>query len=230
MATSVPPIPRDPIGESHKWREWFNSVRNNIEGVAGSSSIKHNTLKTIQGGTSTERYHLTSAQLTGLVAGGATTLHTHTVESLADVSSTSPTITGQVLVWDNTAEEYVPIAQAYGEMYLTNGLITVTVSVIDTAYEVTTGLLEGETLRTTFGGDHYLTVPDTGMYKIIWSLSMATSTSGDEIEAGYMVNGTASEKGTSHTSVRGSHSVEACGASAIVSLSSTVPRNSAPTS
>lgn len=59
MANPIPPMPRDPIGENHKWREWFNAVRNSIVGVGGSSPIVHNYLTSLQGGDTSERYHLT---------------------------------------------------------------------------------------------------------------------------------------------------------------------------
>lgn len=74
---NLPPIPNDPIGENYKWREWFNSIRNSIVGVAGSSIITHNSLSSTQGGTATERYHLTLTQHTDLTDGGDSTSHTH---------------------------------------------------------------------------------------------------------------------------------------------------------
>lgn len=77
MANPLPPMPRDPIGENHKWREWFNIVRNSIVGVSSSSPITHNFLSSIQGGTTSERYHLTQAENLGLTLGNQTTLHSH---------------------------------------------------------------------------------------------------------------------------------------------------------
>jgi hypothetical protein len=50
----------------------------------------------------------------------------------------------------------------------------------------------------TFGGDHYLKPTLAGNYLIVWSLS-ADAGANDEVEGGYMVNGTAVEKGTAHS-------------------------------
>ena len=72
----IQPIPRDPIAENYKWREWFNKVANAINGTGGSA-VDHNSLSSLQGGTSTERFHLTLAQNTGLTGGNQTTLHSH---------------------------------------------------------------------------------------------------------------------------------------------------------
>ena len=70
MAQLLPPIPKEPIEPtSHVWREWFNSIRNVIvntaQGVIAWASLNfagsnitdiatrnHNSLQTIQGGTS----------------------------------------------------------------------------------------------------------------------------------------------------------------------------------
>ena len=84
MSNPLPPMPRDPIGENHKWREWFNVVRNSIVGVAGSVPITHNSLSSTQGGTSTERYHLTLDQHTNLTDAGDTTLHYHATDRDSD--------------------------------------------------------------------------------------------------------------------------------------------------
>lgn len=59
MANPLPPMPRDPIGENYKWREWFNVIRNSIVGVGGSVPIVHNSLTSIQGGSSNDNYHAT---------------------------------------------------------------------------------------------------------------------------------------------------------------------------
>lgn len=77
MANPLPPMPRDPIGENHKWREWFNTVRNSIVGVGGSVPINHNDLSSIQGGTSTQRWHLTTGEYTDLTSGGYSVEHSH---------------------------------------------------------------------------------------------------------------------------------------------------------
>ena len=88
MANPLPPIPRDDIGENYKWREWLNLVRNAIVGVSGSVPILHNALTSIQGGNSTERYHNTLAEHSGLTGGAITALHYH-APSAAPVVSTA---------------------------------------------------------------------------------------------------------------------------------------------
>ena len=89
----------------------------------------------------------------------------------------------------------------YGELYATNASITVTVGAINTAYEITTGMTAGLTNLTEFGGDHYIKVSRSGMYLINWSISMDTAVGSEEIESGYMINGTAQSNGTAHTTV-----------------------------
>lgn len=49
-----------------------------------SEVINHNTLSGVQGGTSSEQYHLTNAQHSGLTVGAATTLHSHTLDTIYD--------------------------------------------------------------------------------------------------------------------------------------------------
>lgn len=55
--------------------------------VQFGSTINHGTLSGLQGGTSNEYYHLTSAQHTGLTGGGSTTLHTHSHANIGNLSS-----------------------------------------------------------------------------------------------------------------------------------------------
>ena len=50
---------------------------NGSDWVIFGSTVTHNNLSGLQGGNATERYHLTSAQASGLTGGGDTTLHTH---------------------------------------------------------------------------------------------------------------------------------------------------------
>jgi hypothetical protein len=76
--TNIPPAPvRDPWG-SYTWEDWFRQIRNRAveslttvswTGIDFTSSNltniltrNHNDLSTIQGGTSAEYYHLTSAE------------------------------------------------------------------------------------------------------------------------------------------------------------------------
>jgi hypothetical protein len=88
MTTAIPPAPiRDPWG-SYTWEDWFRLIRNrateSLTSVSWSgidftgsniTSIlnrKHNDLTNIQGGTSAEYYHLTSANYSNLTGGTPT--------------------------------------------------------------------------------------------------------------------------------------------------------------
>lgn len=84
MAVQLPPIPNDPIGENHSWREWFLRVRAIISNP--SATIFHNLLGGLQGGNATQRQHLTTAQLTDLTTGiNADTEHSHAHNSTTGI-------------------------------------------------------------------------------------------------------------------------------------------------
>lgn len=117
--------PENPSDTS--WKDWYLKLRNAIIQVSNQfvwSSINkagsnitdivqrsHQDLQSIQGGNTTERYHLTSAQQSGLTGGGDTTLHYH----LADrASGLSVTIT--------TAK--ITAGGSNGSMTFTNGVLT----------------------------------------------------------------------------------------------------------
>lgn len=87
----------------------------------------------------------------------------------------------------------------YGEFYAVNTTITVTVGAANTAYEVNSGMTEGLTNLSTFGGNHYIEVGRGGVYEVNWSMAAEASNPTDEIEGGFMVDGTAQSNGTSHT-------------------------------
>lgn len=92
-------IPPPPISSEDKtiWSNWYVAVKDAINNLragltwsnltfTGSNitdivTRNHNDLNSISGGSSTERYHLTSAQHSGLTGGSQTTLHTHTHNS-----------------------------------------------------------------------------------------------------------------------------------------------------
>lgn len=137
---------------------------------------------------------------------------------LHDVSNTKPTITGQILVWDNTAGYYKPTTTAYGEMYATNISQTVTIALANTAYEITAGMTGGTVLRVAFGGNHYLKVTDAGNYVCAFSLTLDTAIAADEVEGGFMINGTAQTNGTAHTTVSVANEGSTISATAILTL------------
>lgn len=109
------------------WKDWYLKLRNAIVQVSNQfvwSSINksgsnitdivtrsHQDLQSIQGGSTTERYHLTSAQQTELTGGGDTTLHYHSADR---ASGLSVTIT--------TAK--ITSGGSNGSMTFTNGVLT----------------------------------------------------------------------------------------------------------
>ncbi len=62
-------IPPQPVGQlpgSSYWNDWIEKIRTIVNAL--STSLAHNDLQSIQGGSSTERYHLTAAQHTSTTA------------------------------------------------------------------------------------------------------------------------------------------------------------------
>jgi len=110
MANSVPPVPiQDPAG-SFAWLEWYrqlqaylstgSSVPWAVIDKAGANITDipiraHNTLQSLQGGTSGQYYHMTSAQNTALLAGLLVTITTAKL-TLAGVNG-SMTFTNGIL-------------------------------------------------------------------------------------------------------------------------------------
>lgn len=71
--TKLPPTPVGvPPGHSF-WNDWYERLRN----IVNSTLVNHNDLQSIQGGSPTERYHLTAAQQTDLTDAGDSALHFH---------------------------------------------------------------------------------------------------------------------------------------------------------
>jgi len=93
MANSLPPPPIGEPPDSLAWQQWYIQLGNIFSTTGGTipwslidtsgSDITdiinraHNNLQSIQGGTTGEFFHLTSAQNTGLTGGNSTTLHHH---------------------------------------------------------------------------------------------------------------------------------------------------------
>ena len=47
-AASVQPIPQDPIGETHNWRDWLNNVGQNLQvGASGTFKTADSPAKTV---------------------------------------------------------------------------------------------------------------------------------------------------------------------------------------
>jgi hypothetical protein len=62
MSSVLPPVPWDKPQTSYEWVDWYTKLRDVID----NSQLDHNQLQNLQGGNSTERYHLTAAQVASL--------------------------------------------------------------------------------------------------------------------------------------------------------------------
>lgn len=115
--------------------------------------------------------------------------------------------------------EYIDEA-SYGSFYATNIALVVAVAAPNTAYEVGSSMTTGTALRLmSFGGAHYLQLERNGVYLVNWSMTIDTAIAGDAIEGGFMVDGTASEIGTAHTSVAAAAAASTISSSAVMPLS-----------
>ena len=116
MAIQLPPIPNNPITDTHVWRDWFFKVSQILVQSAaiawtslsftGSNLLdiqtrQHNALQDMQGGVTNEYYHLTSAQRTSVTSlgtmssqnttsystTGADTTYAYRANNLSDLAS-----------------------------------------------------------------------------------------------------------------------------------------------
>jgi len=124
MATQLPPIPNNPVTDTHVWRDWFFKVSQILVQTAqiawsslnftGSNlrdivTRQHNALQDMQGGNgSNEFYHLTAAQQAS-VASLPTfgTIVTQNLGLTATITTAPLTLTG-----------------ATGSMTFVNGILT----------------------------------------------------------------------------------------------------------
>jgi len=89
-----------------------------------------------------------------------------------------------------------------GSMYQTNTSTSVTVSVTDTWYEITTGWTDGGNGNdTTFQNSHEILVATAGVYWISWHIAVTVGTAAQNIEATITVNGTADTNLSNHVYV-----------------------------
>jgi hypothetical protein len=61
----IPPQPAGALPGSNFWNDWIEKIRFVVNNLS-LGLINHNDLQNIQGGSVTERYHLTNAQLTSV--------------------------------------------------------------------------------------------------------------------------------------------------------------------
>lgn len=168
--------------------EWkgglFQGVRHNIRGTTdpvvfneGAEDIDFR----IEGDTAPNLFH-TDASADTVYMGGTTT-------RIATDSG------------GNTSWEGEGSGLLFGNMYMYQGSTTVTVSVVDTWYELASGLTGGETNGVTFQNTHELLVSKAGKYLVNWSMSLDTPTAADEVMGAVGVNGTVNTSTASHTTV-----------------------------
>lgn len=134
MAIVAPPPVKEPFG-TQRWIDWFVKINNQINLVAED----HNNLGNIQGGSSSERYHLTAAQHTAAIAltgahnslssiqGGSATERYHLTESQHD------NLTGDSIVLPSHTVAGVPTAGDHtgGIIYVTDEVDGATIAFSD---------------------------------------------------------------------------------------------------
>lgn len=138
MATTFPPPPTyadvvlvDEVSKKPRfnplWLKWFLDVSQFITANGGgTSTINHNSTAGLQGGGTTERYHLTALELTnllaGVFAGGVTSgISTYLLSTSASLSNGAGALTGTltnspktgnptkwIAINDNGTVRYVP--------------------------------------------------------------------------------------------------------------------------
>ena len=108
--TRLPPAPTGAPAGSPVWVEWYRQLRDYLTSAGGSiawsavsksgsnitdlATRAHNSLQSLQGGTTSEYYHLTSTQNTDLTDGGTTTLHGHLIRPYNKYPTTLTVTTG----------------------------------------------------------------------------------------------------------------------------------------
>jgi len=144
MASTVPPVPNNPLTDTHVWRDWFYAVWQALGGGQSSGvNIRHNDLAGLQGGDAdaSEFYHLTAAQyniLRGVSTGDV-------------VQTTYPTSQSPVTY---NASQLVTVYFMTGTVYTYVTGITLTRNGVSTSFNsVPTSMIlrPGDTLVISFG-------------------------------------------------------------------------------
>lgn len=79
MSQLIPPQPVGVVPGSSFWNDWIEKIRFVVNNLS-AGAINHNDLQNIQGGSATERYHLTNSQQSSLTGAGDSTLHYHSAD------------------------------------------------------------------------------------------------------------------------------------------------------
>jgi hypothetical protein len=75
----IPPQPVGVVPGSGFWNDWIEKIRFVVNNLS-QGQIDHQSLLNLQGGNTSERYHLTSTQQSGLISTGDTSLHYHSTD------------------------------------------------------------------------------------------------------------------------------------------------------
>lgn len=140
MTTPISPIPNNPIGESHEWRDWFFKLYSYTT-TAGSQAFNglsflgsnitsivtrnHNDLTLIQGGDSLNRYHLTSAQQASVAS--LPTFGTMATQNASSVAITGGTVTATVGLTNTTGTTVGATGTASALPALPVGYVAITI-------------------------------------------------------------------------------------------------------
>ena len=84
MASILPPVPWDKPQTSFEWVDWYTKLRDIID----TSALDHQALLNLQGGSATERYHLTVAQV-ALVTGAEQSANKDAASGYAGLNASS---------------------------------------------------------------------------------------------------------------------------------------------
>lgn len=142
MAIQLPPIPNNPITDTHVWRDWFFKVSQIlVQGaqIAWSSlnftgsnirdiqTRQHNALQDIQGGDgATQYYHLTQAQYNTVAT--IPTFGTMATQDASAVAITGGSIAGTIIptggISATITTAALTLAGTQGSMTFVNGILT----------------------------------------------------------------------------------------------------------
>lgn len=122
MASTVPPVPNNPLTDTHVWRDWFYAVWQALGGGQSSGvNIRHNDLAGLQGGDAdaSEFYHLTASQYNTLIGNGSGDI----IQTTYGTGSSPVTYTASQLlnVYFNTGTVYSYISKM---VFTRNGVST----------------------------------------------------------------------------------------------------------
>lgn len=118
----------------------------------------------------------------------------------------------------SSAETTLITQRSYGEMYANNAGTTITVSVIDTWYPITTGFSGGTNKNITFQNNHELKCNQSGVYSLQYSVSMEASGTNKDTEYAVTINNVVQNNTTAHFHFQTSNSEVCIASGGIITL------------